>query len=146
MTDQPMTFEEYVNQWDALVAQIEALKKQLKPLTDAEMPMRKAIFEAVQNSLVASGTWKEGVNNFPMPDGRKLKVTNALKRDIEESQITSARAMYDMQNDKPVLFDDLLRVKYELAKAEWNKLPDAAKHAISGMISTKQDTVTVALA
>ena len=138
------TFEEYVDEWNDLVTKIAALKEQLKPLTDAEMPMRKAIRDAVQAAM--GGTYKEGMNNFVMSDGRKLKVNNTIKREIDVSQIATVREQYSLLNDRPVEFDDLLRVKYELAKVEWNKLGPEAKHLTSAMITAKPDTADVSLA
>lgn len=144
MTDQPLTFEQYVEQWDALVAKIEAIKKELKPLTDAEMPMRRAIHASVQAAL--GDLWKEGMNTYVMPDGRKLKVDNPIERLIEVPMITSTREAYALLNDKSVAFDDLLRTKYELDKASFNKLSDNARRVIQGMLSTKPGTPTVKLA
>lgn len=138
-----MTFEEYVAEWDRLVGEIEKLKKLLKPLTEKEMEMRRAIFSGVQSSM--GNNWKEGTNTWKMPDGRKLKVVNEIKREIEVGEIIAARNNYDRLNDRPVAFDSLLRIKYELAKTEWNKIGEEAKKAVSNMIIAKPGTPVVTL-
>lgn len=135
------TFEEYVSEWDRLVGQIEALKAQIKPLAATEMEMRKAIRDSVATAMGAN--YREGVNKFPMQDGRTLKVTNGIKREIDEASIAAALEAFGKLNDHTVAFDSLLRVKYELAKIEWNKLTDAEKAAVSVMIVAKPDTACV---
>lgn len=146
------TFEQYVDRWDglrakaaALVAQKQELTKtidaELKTLAENEMAMRKAIAESVKTAL--GEKLKEGVNRFPMADGRKLKFTYNLDRKIDEAQIAVAREEYSKVNDAPVTFDELLRVKYELAKTEWNKLGAGGKAALSAMITTKPSAPTM---
>lgn len=143
MTTQ-LTFEQYVEQWETLVAQIEVLKKQMKPLTEAEMIMRRALHQSVATGM--GDLFKEGMNNYPLANGRKLKVQNDIKREIDMTMIPTAREAFALQNDVGnVAFDDLLRTKYELAKAEWNKLSDEAKKAVSVMIDSKPGTPSVTL-
>jgi hypothetical protein len=137
------TFDEYVTEWDGLVAQLEAHKKTMKPIISKEMEMRKAIFAAV--SAAMGRTFKEGMNNYSLPDGRVLKVDNPIDRVIDESSIVMARAHYEMLNDKPIDFDDLLRIKYELAKANYNKLTDEGKRVVAQMFTSKQGSISVKL-
>lgn len=141
MTEQ--SFEDYVKTWDNLVGRITQAKKDLKLLTDSEMVMRKGIAGSVGAAM--TGGLKEGVNTFPMPDGRKLKVTRKVKREIDEALIGPTREAYALLNDNPVVFDTLLRVKYELAKAEWDKLEGEAALVVSRMITSKDESPTVVL-
>jgi hypothetical protein len=136
-------FEKYVAEWDSLVGQIEQIKKQLKPLTDKEMEMRKSIHSSVCAAL--GDNLKEGTNTYTMPSGRKLKIVNNFKREIEVSMIPTAREAFSKLNDTSVSFDQLLRVKYELEKRAWSSLSDAAKRAVSTMISTRPDTPQISL-
>ena len=131
-----MTFEEYVSQWDDLVGQIAALKKQLKPLTDGEMAMRKAIAKSVMEAL--GDDWKEGVNTFKLPDGRVLKIGYKLTREVAAAELPAAREEYALLNDAPVAFDDLLRVKYELELKEFRKLEGQAAKVFSRVVTTKE--------
>ena len=131
-----MTFEEYVSQWDGLVGQIAALKKQLKPLTDSEMMMRKAIVKAVAEAL--GSDWKEGANTFKLADGRVLKIGYKLTREVAAAELPAAREEYALLNDAPVAFDDLLRVKYELELKEFRKLEGQAAKVFSRVITTKE--------
>lgn len=137
------TFEDYVAEWDTLVAQIEVLKKQMKPLAEKEMEMRRAIHRGVESAM--GDLFKEGMNNYPLLDGRKLKVQNGIKREIDTSMISSAREAYQRLNLRDVAFDDLLRTKYELSKVDWNKVSDQGKAAVSVMITSKPDTPSVVL-
>lgn len=141
MTQQ--TFEDYVKTWDDLVGRIAQAKKDLKLLTDGEMEMRKAIAEAVGKTMPDG--LKEGVNAFAMPDGRKLKVTRKIKREIDQAAIGPTREAYAQLNDNPVVFDTLLRVKYELEKREWDKLEGAALLTVTRMITSKDESPVVVL-
>jgi len=131
-----MTFEEYVSQWDDLVGQIAALKKQLKPLTDGEMAMRKAIVKSVAEAL--GSDWKEGTNTFKLADGRVLKIGYKLTREVAAAELPAAREEYALLNDAPVAFDDLLRVKYELDLREFRKLEGQAAKVFSRVVTTKE--------
>lgn len=136
------TFEEYVLDWDGLVARIEAAKKDLKVLTDSEMTIRKAIAESVNKAV---GGLKEGVNTIPLGNGRKLKVTHTVKREIDQTMIPAVRETYNLLNDRPVVFDDLLRLKYELDKKSYDKLSDEALKVVSRMVTAKPVAPVVVL-
>ena len=128
-------FIEYVNQWDALVEEIERLNQQLKPLRAKEMEMRKSI----ATSIGKAQPLKEGVNRFPLSDGRSLKLTQKIDRKIEEPAIAATRELFEQQNDtNGVTFDALLRVKYELSKRDLDKLPEPAAKVASRMITSKE--------
>lgn len=145
MTKDPFT--EYVDAWDELVARREKLVKEkaaltasidkaLKEITDSEMTMRKSIAQAVKDALGEQA--KEGVNRYSLPDGRRLKLTLKTTREIDQTQITNAREKFSEVNDTSgVTFDELLRIKYELEKREWNKLNEGEKLAVSRMVTTK---------
>lgn len=124
--EQPQTFEAYVAAWE----QVADAAKRLK---DLEMDMRKAIATSTfQNP-------KEGVNTHAMVDGRKLKLTHKYTRSVDEASIARARAEYELVNDRPVPFDNLLKVKYDLATTEYKKLElgSAAYLAVSHMVTVK---------
>ena len=141
-----MTFEEYVQDWDGTKVKIANLVDQKKRLTSdidaeivklaaTEMTMRKAIANNVVTSL--GDNLKEGVNKWSMSNGRSLKLTHKIDRTIDESQIAMAREEYAKVNDSDgVTFDQLLRIKYELAVAEFRKIEDnaGASLAVSRML------------
>ena len=79
---------------------------------------------------------KEGVNNYALSNGRKLKYTYAVDRKIDSGHVQVARDAYAL-TDATAPFDDLLRVKYELAKTPWKKLDGEAALAASRMITSK---------
>lgn len=128
-------FTDYVSEWDDLVDHIATLKKQLKVFTDKEMAMRKAIAESVQAAM--ADQWKEGMNTYPMPDGRNLKVNHKVTRTVEVSEIGPVRAAYELLNDRPITFDELLRVKYEIDKRNLDKLEGEARNTVNRMITSK---------
>lgn len=134
-------FLEYIAAWDAVRAQIEEIEKTLKPLKARELEMRKALAESIQAAL--GDQLKEGMNIYKLEDGRSLALGYKLDRKIEESEIPAAREAYTQLNDRPVEFDALLRVKYELSKRDFDKLSDSAKAAISDMIITKPAAPTL---
>ena len=136
-----MTFEEYVQQWEEAAAAIEANKKHIAELVKNEMLMRKAIEAAVQTAL--GDKWREGVNSFPLSDGRTLKVTHSIKRNVLEDHISPTREAYNLLNDRPVNFDEILRVKYEINKKTFDELEGDAKQLISRMVEAKPAAPTV---
>lgn len=130
------TFEQFVSRWDAMVSEIDTAKAALKKLTDKEMPMRKAIAEAVDKATDTG--LQEGVNRFEMIDGRTLKITRKIDRKIDEAVLAAVREEYSKLNDTSVAFDDILRIKYEVSKRDFDKVgTDAAKLVLSKMITTK---------
>lgn len=147
------TFEQYVDTWDGIVVkrqQIAAkiseltahLTNQLRDLNEQEIEMRKAIVEAVR---VATPDFKEGTNRHVLADGRTLKLVNKIDRTIEVEEIANTRAAYvELGDAATVDFDALLRKKYELDKATWNKLGDKAKAVVAPMIVSKPAAPTVA--
>lgn len=138
-----MTFEEYVTAWDELCQKKAKLEKQLKPIKDEEMKMRKHITEAL---IAAKGSdLKEGANSFELVDGRTLKFANDIKREIENSEIENARKAYNDINDKgeDIPFDNLLRVKFELNLPDYRKLTEAQQKAIADMITSKPGAAKV---
>lgn len=136
-----LTFEQYVDAWDAKAKEIAKLKAKLKPLEAAEMQMRKAIEVSLKAAI--GDELKEGVNDFTMVDGRTIKYTYSVERKISDAEVKNAREAYDKQNDKPVVFDQLLRVKYELDKKNWDTLSGPAKVAVSCMITAKPKAPTL---
>lgn len=136
-----MTFFEYLAAWDDLCRQKAILEEQLKPIRDKELEMRKSLAASIEISL--GSDYKEGVNKFPLEDGRTLKLTAKIDRKISEDQIPLARAAYEKLNDRPVAFDDLLRAKYELSKRDFDKLSDSAKAAVSDMVTAKPAAPTL---
>lgn len=133
----PATHAEYLAAWE----QVKALAKKL---TDHEMVMRKALFKAT------FPTPKEGSNTFNLATGGKLVATHKVSRSIDASQIAFARAEYALVNDRPVDFDDLLKVSYDLVISSYRKLepapgeaPSPAFLAVSRMVITKDGAPTL---
>lgn len=129
------TFEQYVDEWDNLCNEIAKIKPKLKILADKEMAMRKAIEASLV--LALGDQLKEGGNNFPLANGRTLKYTHGIDRKVLEPEIKNARDEFAKLNDVPCTFDQLLRVKYELDKRNYDKLSDAAKKVVSRALETK---------
>lgn len=133
----PATHAEYLSAW-------EKVKEMAKTFTDMEMTMRKALFAAT------FPTPKEGANNFTLEDGRKIAATHKISRSIDASQITLARSEYSLVNDRPVEFDELLKVEYSLVTSAYRKIepapgqsPSPAYMAASRMIVTKAGAPTL---
>lgn len=126
-------FERFVNSWEEMKALQDEIKALLKPLDADERKARDAIAESLRGFF--GDKLKEGVNNYELSNLRKLKFTHKVDRKIEPSLIPVARAAYE--KTKPdQSFDDLLRVKYELAAAPFKKLQGEAATAVSRMLVT----------
>jgi hypothetical protein len=138
--DEPANpFEEAVNEYDDLKDVISEVEALLKPLKTIEREKRDGIADSLRQYFGAK--LKEGVNNYPLSNGRKLKFTHAVERKVDAAMVEVARQQYEAADDKPAgqTFDDLLRVKYELAKTPWKKLLNggAASVAFSRCLETK---------
>lgn len=127
----PVTHTEYLDSWLKI-------KDLAKALSETEMMMRKALFAATFPAH------KEGANTFVLEDGRKLTATHKINRTIDETLIQPTRAEYELLNDRPVAFDDLLKVKHELVTSAFRKIqpaqdeaPSPAYTIISKMITAK---------
>lgn len=129
-----MTFEQYVDEWLKIKAEAARLK-------DQEMTMRTAIRESVRTHL--GDKFKEGANTHKMADGRKITVTHKINRTVDDSQISVIREEYEALNDRPVEFDDLLKVKYELSISNYRKLEGRAAEIFSDMVTTKDGSPEV---
>lgn len=132
----PATHAEYLDSWLKI-------KDVAKSLSDMEMTMRKALFAATFPAP------KEGANTFELQDGRKLAATYKINRSIDESLVQATRAEYELLNERPVDFDELLKVKHELVTSAYRKLqpgeeaPGAAYIVISKMITAKPGSPTM---
>jgi len=136
-------FEKSVN----ALAELQNLRAKIASLTKALDVDEKRLREGVAASLTAyfAANLKEGTNNYELSNGRFVKFGHKVDRKIDESMLTVARADYAAATgvDKP--FDDLLRVKYELAAAPYKLLTAAQRHAVSRMMTTKNASPTVVI-
>lgn len=87
-----------IGEWNTLQTQLEAIKAQ-------EMKLRKEIFDASFPSPT------EGVNDFELPEGWKLKGTYKLTRNIDEAALPAV--LTELRKHK-VNTDALLRYKPSL--------------------------------
>ena len=133
----PATHAEYLDSWLKI-------KDLAKSLAQTEMTMRKALFAATFPAP------KEGSNVFELPDGRKLAATYKINRTIDESLVQATRAEYELLNERPVDFDELLKVKHDLVTSAFRKLqpandeaPSSAYVVISKMITAKPGSPTM---
>ena len=133
----PTTHDGYLKAWQDIGAVS-------KLLTAHEMTMRKALFKATFPAP------KEGANTFVLASGSKLKATHKVSRTIDESQIALARSEYELVNDRPVAFDELLKTSYELVTSAYRKIepapgeaPSPAFLAASRMIVSKDGAPTL---
>lgn len=125
---------EYLADW-------QKVQELAKALTGIELTMRKALFAAT------FPVPKEGSNTFNLSDGRKLVAQHKLTRGIDEALIAPTRAEYELVNDRPVPFDELLKTSYALVTSAYRKLepapgsaPSQAYTVISRMVTTKPAT------
>ena len=128
------TFEEYVAEWQKVKAEAARLK-------DLEMTMRLAIRDSVRNYL--GDKFKEGANPHKMADGRKITVTHKVNRSLDESRLEVIREEYNALNDRPIEFDDLIKVKYELVIGKYRDLEGKAAEVFSDLVTTKEGSPEV---
>ena len=124
---------------DAFISRWEAVGAAAKMLTAYEMELRKQLVVA------CFPIPKEGANNLDLGGGRKLSATINIRRTIDASQVAVARNEFQAANDRPIDFDELLKVEYTLVTSAYRKLvpkdgeaPSQAFLAASRMIVTKE--------
>lgn len=138
-------FEEAVNRWAELAELQDAVKTAMKILNEEEREARDglaaslgAYFRDRPQGL------KEGVNDYKLSNGRKLKFTYGIDRKIAESALATARKAYEEAADAgDPAFDTLLRTKYELNTAPWRKLSIEAASAFSRCLTSKEKAPTL---
>lgn len=123
------TFEDYVERW-------QQVKREARRLAEAEMAMRKAIMASIRN--YQGDKFKEGANTIPLADGRKITGTHKINRSLSEDAIPLVRERYNELNDRPVEFDELLKVKHDLVVSAFRKLEGQALAVVSDMITAKE--------
>lgn len=133
-------FEKAVEEWASLSALQDEIKTLMRSLNEQERLQRESIAASLRTYF--GGDLKEGVNNYNLSNARKLKFTHKVDRKIDAGHIESARAEFALApaaTRNGVAFDDLLRVKYELAATPFKKIPadSAAGKAVARMITTK---------
>lgn len=129
-------FESAVNDWYALRKQIADLKAKLKPLESAERKQRDAIAESLRTYF--ADRLKEGVNNYELSNGRKLKLTHKVDRKLEVSMLALAREEYGRANDTDGLaFEDVIEMRPSLNLSNYRKVGSVAATALSHMITSK---------
>lgn len=136
LPEHPDGIEDYIETWSKVGTAA-------KILTTLEMEMRKTLVG------YHFGGFNEGTHKT-VAGGYTLKATLKMSRTIDESQLAIARAEYDLLNDKPVLFDELIKTKYELSVSAYRKLGvddldhiNRAKKAIDRMIVAKPASPTL---
>lgn len=138
-------FEQSVNQHYELAGILAKVKDLLKPVEAAERKLRDGIAQSLQDFY--GDDLKEGVNDYELTNGRKLKYTYKVDRKIDAGLVEVARAKYDQAADRPdkFTFDALLRVKYELDAKQWKQLATGgpAYMAASEMLVAKPAAPTL---
>lgn len=136
--DEPANdFENTVNEWHELSTLLAHMKSLIKPLEAEERKFRDAISDSLRAFYAAE--LKEGMNNYELSNGRKLKFGHKVDRKVETSMVGVAREEYAKAPVEGVPFDAIIRVKYELEARQYKKTltSPAALAALGRMITTK---------
>ncbi len=138
-------FEVAVNQHYDVVGLVEESKKLMKLVLADELEQRKALAETLRTHH--GDKLKEGNNDYKLSNGRKLKLGHEIERKIADSEFANSREAFTKADDVPagVTYDGLFRVKFELNKTEWKKLPKGGEafKALGQAIVTKFKTPTL---
>lgn len=139
-------FEKSVNDYDDVKALQQKLADLKKVVDTEERRQRDGLADSLRDFFAAG--LKEGVNDYTLSNGRKLKLTHGVDRKIDNSQLAVARAAFeqvgtDGEEDLPCTFDALLRPKYEIVAAEKKKLGVLAWAAFSRCITSKFKAATL---
>lgn len=106
---------EQIDRWHNLTVAISNLQAQEKAL-------RESLFAGTFTAPT------EGVNSFPLPDGRVLKGTYKLNRTVDQ---TGAAAL------PKKLRDAAFKSKLELVLKNYRDLPEEDRKVVDGVITTK---------
>lgn len=129
--DEPANdFERSVNEHYDLVRIQDTIKEATKPLNTDERKLRDGLADSLRTFF--GPKLKEGVNNYDLSNGRKLKLEHKVERKVDEAAVVDARRAYEQAGQEEQLttdFDSMLRVKHELDKRSFNKLVAGSKAA-----------------
>lgn len=110
-----MTYEQTLERWQEVQAAV-------KRLQDEERTLREGLF---------NGTFKnptEGVNKQELPDGRILKGTYKLYRNVDQ------KAVVNLPED---LRERVIKIKYDLQLSTYRKLSSEERKQVDGIITVK---------
>lgn len=139
---EPGSFEAAVNDWHDLSQIVGFVKDTLKPLETQEREKRVAISSSLFTYF--GDSLKEGVNNYPLSNGRKLKYSYGVDRKVAEAELEVAKKSYlDSAQPSDPKFDELLRIKYELEMKSFRKLSPEGRLAVSRMVTSKPKSPTL---
>jgi phage tail tape-measure protein len=138
VVDEPANdFESFINRYHD-VQNLQKLMAELKKGVDnVEREMRDGIADSLRAHF--GKNLKEGVNDYVLSNRRKVKFDHKVDRKVDKAMVETARKAFEEADDAAGTFDDLLRVKYELSKAQWNKLASGgqAYTAVARCLVTK---------
>lgn len=100
--------------------------REARRLVALEMEMRKAIFAH------AFPDPKEGVNNYDLGAGYKLKADHKVNRKILEEALPAVIAKLKQEAIDPAILDQYLKIKYDLKVGPYKALP--ADSALKGYL------------
>lgn len=95
------------------------LQVAIAKLTGEERALREALFRG------AFPKPKEGVNNYPLPDGRKLKGTMKIYRNVVQDAVDTLPEH---------LREEVLKTKYELKVGPYKQLDDLIRKQVDGIL------------
>lgn len=110
--ENPDPYLQLLSEWEEIKREMDALK----------------VKELDKRLLLCAGAFanpKEGTNTHKLPDGRKVVAKYTTNRKIDEAALQSA--LTAVREAGCANHDRLVRMKPELAKAEWNTLSDEMK-------------------
>jgi hypothetical protein len=113
-----MTNDELLNAWYKARNELDAFKQRMEPLVEQEMQLRR---------LVAATFWptpKEGMNDFDLPLGFKVKYTHKLERKIDQPALP---AVLEAMQKHMYSTTDLIRSVPEVNLKVYRELPEPAR-------------------
>ena len=112
-----MDFYENLQRWQELQTAIERLQAEEKVL-------REGLFNGTFPNPV------EGTNTYVLPDGRKIKGTYKIYRNVDEKALASSEIPKKLK-------DEVFRVKHDLSVTAYRNLDEELKKLVDTVLTIK---------
>lgn len=126
---------------DALIIKWQESQTLLAEAKEREAELRKQVLTEVFN--FSENDLREGVENFELGKGFKLKATFKVNRTLDNTNDKVDSILTKMENTSEegrILAERLVKWKAELSVSEYRNLPDKFKKMIDAAITTKTAT------
>lgn len=128
MTNNPRPYADVLTEWQQVSAK-------LREMTKLELKLRTTLFELAFPNPV------EGVNSRELDDGRIVKGTHKINRNVDQAAVEGVKKrLAELNSPLGAPVDDVFKAKIELGVGPYKKLSPEARAIANDAITSKPGT------